>query len=153
MNKTGHDLANRECVNFVVDSNLMNSLRSISKEKKIPMSRIIDSALSQYMAVLDATEEVDDAISLYHSLEVTVNREVKSEEMTNFLKYIEETFKNYIYTSCLIHYESGMPRMGTKVKMYISDRDNDKFHDFIRYVNEDKVMEFHIRLDNREIVK
>ena len=43
------DLSTRERVNFVLSSSLMEALRKKSADEQIPMSRIIDEALKQYL--------------------------------------------------------------------------------------------------------
>ena len=152
------DLANRERVNFVVNSSIMRELRTVSRQKEIPMSRIIDNALMEYLRVGTAQRHVNPfmgngAVLLYHLLEIVVYKRIEDVMQTTFYKCIEQCFINHISTSAVLNLESDHETtVGTKVFAFLRDQDNDCFVEFLDEVfckYED--LKIQIILDGKEI--
>ena len=152
------DLANRERVNFVVNSSIMRELRTVSRQKEIPMSRIIDNALMEYLRVGTAQRQVNPfmgngEVLLYHLLEIIVYKRIEDVMRTTFYKCIEQYFINHISTSAVLNLESDHETtVGTKVFVFLRDQDNDRFVEFLDEVfckYED--IKIQIILDGKEI--
>lgn len=131
------DLANRERVNFVVKSSIMRELRTVSKKKEIPMSRIIDNALMEYLKVGTAKRQVNPFMEngdvlLYHLLEIIIYERIEKIMRTTFYECIEQCFTNHISTSAVLNLESDHETtVGTKVFTFLRDQDNDSFVEFL----------------------
>ena len=152
------DLATRERVNFIVDSDVMNQLRSTAKEKKRPMSRIIDEALVAYLEtgknnVQTSLTNENGEIILEHLLEIVVYAPVESETCISFLTDLKTYFSNYIYSSCLLNLHIPTDTMiVTKIVLFLSDQDNECFSNFVKYLScAREGLKIDVRLDKRNI--
>lgn len=146
------DLSTRERVNFVVDSSLMQQLRERSAIQKVPMSRMIDSALHAYLnSSGNDLQSFRGDIILYHTLEIIVAALVESETCLLIFANIAEYFTNFIYTSCLIN-QTDTPTLGTKIYLFVNDCETDKFSGLISYLTSSKDSEkINIILDQKPI--
>lgn len=149
------DLSTRERVNFVVDSSIMNQLRTVSKNENMPMSRIIDSALTAYLGMGSNKTEINivsecSEILLQHLLEIIIHETVETKRCSDFINQINEFFINFIYSNCLLNVNSpGNTRIGTKVMLFISNQDGDQLTKLLNYISLVKDhMKIEVRLDN-----
>ena len=132
------DLSTRERVNFVLSSSLMEALRKKSADEQIPMSRIIDEALKQYLQKdLSVHYEVklDEGIPLQHMVEILLFISYESKESKNFLDQLKNYFFNYTYSNCLFKLHKQEAFVGTKVLLYLSDSDSKAFNQFLNDIS------------------
>ncbi len=119
------DLATRERVNFVISSEIMFKLRQRAERTSMPMSRIVDIALSLYFeqplnSPLNAKET---GIDLYHRFEMIVFESYTSEPVQTCSNLMKKYLKNYTSTSCLLRNEEkdGESMIGTKFFSFVAD--------------------------------
>ena len=149
--------AKRERVNFIIDSSIMERLRSESKSSQIPMSRIIDQALTAYLnpAYVSRTDsfiQESDEIILYHVLEVTVFDAKTSELSKSIAEYLKNLFSTYISTSCLLTSKvADYYTLGTKFVLFISDQSNAQLDELLKSVEAIDTSLVEIRLDHKAL--
>ena len=147
------DLATRERVNFVLSSELMDTLRQKSIDEQIPMSRIIDAALIQYLK--RDTEEyrkasLSSGVPLRHLLEIMLLFSHNSDETKKYLDLVKSSFSNFTYSSCLFKTD-GKTIVGTKVILYLADSDNEVLGKFIDKIsNLDYARKIKVLLDGKD---
>lgn len=152
------DLSTRERVNFVVDSLIMEKLRNHAKNTKTPMSRIIDLALTGYlncntnMSSSNTAGKLNDIV-LQHLIEIIVYESYNNNRCIELFKKIEECSLNYIYTSCLLNLDSPQDTvLGTKVFLFVSDRESDNLSSLLNYIVSIKnCLRIDINLDFKEL--
>lgn len=152
------DLATRERVNFVVNSMIMNKLRDYSKRVDLPMSRIIDSALTAYlnynlnMSGPNSSGKLNDIV-LHHLLEIIVYESADSIDCTKLFDKISEYYLRYIYTSCVLNLNTPEDTLiGTKVFLFISDQESDELAKLFEYISDvQKRIKIEINLDHKEV--
>lgn len=155
---SNRDLANRERVNFVVNSLIMRKLRAVSKQEDIPMSRIIDNALTEYLKVGTVQRRTNPLMGnrevlLHHLLEIVIYKRIEELTQSSLLVQIKQCFTNYISTSAVLNLESEeATTVGTKVFAFLKDQDNDQFVKFLDGVccNKENI-KIQIRLDGEDI--
>ena len=147
------DLATRERVNFVLSSELMDTLRQKSIDEQIPMSRIIDAALIQYLK--RDTEEyrkasLSSGVPLRHLLEIMLLFSHNSDMTKKYLELVKSSFLNFTYSSCLFKTD-GKTIVGTKVILYLADSDNEVLGKFIDKIsNLDYARKIKVLLDGKD---
>ena len=152
------DLATRERVNFVVNSIIMSKLRDYSKKVNLPMSRIIDTALTAYlnchlnMSSPNSSGKLNDIV-LHHLLEIIVYESVDSTYCTELFSKISEYFLRYIYTSCVLNLNTQEDTLiGTKVFLFISDQESDEMAKLFEYISDvQKQIRIEVNLDHKEV--
>lgn len=152
------DLATRERVNFVVNSIIMNKLRNYSKKANLPMSRIIDTALTAYlnchlnMSGPNSAGKLNDIV-LHHLLEIIVYESVDSIYCTRLFGKISEYYLRYIYTSCVLNLNTPEDTLiGTKVFLFISDQEADEMAKLFEYISDvQKRIRIEINLDHKAV--
>lgn len=133
------DLATRERANFVVSSEIMQSLRTKSSRDQIPMSRIIDVALQNYLAESEPSvqyESLTKGITMSHLFELLLLKSYQSDFSETVLELVSTYFKNFIYSRCAFKAPLQSAVMGTKFLLFIRDEDNDKFTNFLCEISE-----------------
>lgn len=133
------DLATRERANFVVSSEIMQSLRTKSARDQIPMSRIIDVALQNYLAGSESStqyESLATGIAMSHLFELLLLKSYQSDFSETILEIVSTYFKNFIYSRCAFKVPLQPAVMGTKFLLFLKDEDNDKFTKFLCEINE-----------------
>lgn len=152
------DLATRERVNFVVNSIIMSKLRDYSKKSNLPMSRIIDTALTAYlnchlnMSSPNSLGKLNDIV-LHHLLEIIVYESVDSTYCTELFNKINECFLRYIYTSCVLNLNTHEDTLiGTKVFLFISDQESDEMANLFEYISDaQKQIRIEVILDHKGV--
>ena len=134
-----NDLSTRERVNFVVSSALMEELRERSSKEEIPMSRMIDAALANYLNKPSApyrSASMEKGVVLYHLLEILLGVKSESDTARQMMACIQLYFKNYTFSSCLLKSPSNKtPTIGTKIILYLSDAQSESLTCFIEHVS------------------
>lgn len=129
------DLASRERVNFVLSSKIMELLRAKAAKESIPMSRIIDAALCNYLSPSHSVSSfatLETGIALSHFLEVFLYISFESAFTELVMKQIQTYFENYTYSRCLLKKPTEKETVvGTKVILFISDDQNEFFSGFL----------------------
>ena len=143
------DLSTRERVNFVLSSEIVEELRTKSAAEKIPMSRIIDIALSNYLNNPSHTiSSLNQGIILYHTLDLLLSVTFDSPIAKEIMKYTEIYFDDFTFSSCLFKKATDeCAIIGTKIISFISDAKSDslsKFIDVISKSNNTKYIEMFI---------
>lgn len=152
------DLATRERVNFVVNSIIMSKLRDYSRRVNLPMSRIIDTALTAYlnchlnMSSPNSFGKLNDIV-LHHLLEIIIYESADSTYCTELFRKINEYFLRYIYTSCVLNLNTPEDTLiGTKVFLFISDQESDEMAKLFEYICDiQKQIRIEVNLDHKEI--
>lgn len=149
------DLTTRERVNFVLSSSVMDALRKKSTDEQVPMSRIIDAALTQYLnkdTVFHYEVKLDDGIPLYHTMEIMLYHSIEAPETKQFRDNLRTYFDNYIYSSCIFKKQKMKAFVGTKFMLYISDAHNETFGQFLDSISDSEHRESAtILLDKKEV--
>lgn len=134
-----NDLSTRERVNFVVSSALMEELRERSSKEEIPMSRMIDAALANYLKKPSApykSASLEKGVVLYHLLEILLGVKNESDAARQIMAHIQLYFKYFTFTSCLLKSpNSKTPMIGTKIILYLSDAQSESLTGFIEQVS------------------
>lgn len=129
------DLSTRERANFVISSDIMRTLRAKSSREQIPMSRMIDTALKNYLTGSEKAvryTSLETGITMSHLFELLLFISYQSDLTERILKLVDIYFKNYTYTRCAFKKESQQSViMGTKFLAFIKDEDNEKFSEFL----------------------
>ena len=129
------DLATRERVNFVLSSKIMELLRAKASKESIPMSRIIDAALCNYLNPSYSASSfttLEAGIILSHFLEVFLYISFESAFTELVMKQIQTYFENYTYSRCLFKKPKEKETIvGTKVILFISDDQDEYFSSFL----------------------
>lgn len=122
------DLTTRERVNFVVSTEIMAKLRDRSEKDDMPMSRIVDTALSQYLDsdrtdrdMIFHSKTLETGINLYHSLEIILSISFNSNFTKEFTALMENYFHNFTYSSCLLKDSLNESIVGTRFFSFIAD--------------------------------
>lgn len=152
------DLATRERVNFVVNSIIMGKLREYSKNVKLPMSRIIDTALTAYlnchvdMSSPNSSGKLNNII-LHHLLEIIIYESIDSVHCTRLFSKISEHFLRYIYTSCVLNLNTPEETLiGTKIFLFISDEESDDMAKLFEYISDaQKHVKIEVNLDHKAV--
>lgn len=133
------DLSTRERVNFVVSSDIMSKLRAKSSREQIPMSRIIDAALTNYLTESENSiryASLETGIAMSHLFELLLLISYQSALTATIQGLVGKYFKNFTYTTCAFKKASQQPVvMGTKIFLFIRDEDNERFSEFLYEVN------------------
>lgn len=133
------DLATRERVNFVVSSEIMQQLRAKSSRDQIPMSRIIDIALQNYLANTETAmryASLATGIAMSHLFELLLLKSYQSAFTETISELVSTYFENFIYSRCAfktVHQQAAI--MGTKFLLFLRDEDDEKFTEFLSEVN------------------
>lgn len=129
------DLATRERANFVVSSDIMRMLRTKSSHEQIPMSRMIDTALKNYLTGYEKTVQyasLETGIAMSHLFELLLLISYQSGLTETILRLVSMHFKNFTYTRCAFKKASQQSTiMGTKFLFFIKDEDNERLTDFL----------------------
>jgi len=129
------DLSTRERANFVISSEIMSLLREKSSQDHIPMSRIIDTALKNYLNESESIVQyasLTTGIAMSHLFELLLLISYQSALTETVLRLVGIYFKNFTYTRCAFKKAPKQSAiMGTKFLLFIRDEDNDKFTDFL----------------------
>lgn len=129
------DLATRERVNFVLSSKIMELLRAKAAKESIPMSRIIDAALCNYLNPSYSAPSfttLETGIALSHFLEVFLYISYESAYTEMVMKQVRTYFENYTHSRCLFKKpEETTPIVGTKIILFVTDDQNEYFSGFI----------------------
>lgn len=152
------DLATRERVNFVVNSTIMGKLREYSKEASIPMSRIIDTALTVYLnchanaSGPNSAGKLNDIV-LRHLLEIIIYASVDSACCTELFGKISENLLKYIYTSCVLNLNTPNETLvGTKIFLFVSDQESDDLAKLFEYISDAKKhTKIEVNLDHKAV--
>ena len=150
------DLSTRERVNFVLSSTIMEELRSRSAKDQIPMSRIIDAALSNYLEnqiTSYASSSFETGIILYHLLELLLTVSYESFFAKDIMNYTQMYFEHFTFTSCLLKNPvDASASIGTKIVLFISDTQNESFSKYINEISKLKDKQYiEIFLDGKQI--
>ncbi len=133
------DLSTRERANFVISSDIMRMLRAKSSREQIPMSRMIDTALTKYLTGSEKGvryASLETGIAMSHLFELLLLMSYQSDLTKMVLELVGAYFKNFTYTQCAFKNESKQSViMGTKFLLFIRDEDNEKFTEFLFEVN------------------
>lgn len=133
------DLSTRERANFVISSDIMRMLRAKSSHEQIPMSRIIDTALKNYLTGYEKTVQyasLETGIVMSHLFELLLLISYQSVLTETVLGLVSMYFNNFTYTRCAFRKTSQQPTiMGTKFLFFVKDEDNEKFVDFLGEMN------------------
>ncbi len=133
------DLATRERANFVVSSDIMHKLRETSSREQIPMSRIIDTALTNYLTTLNSSmlcASLETGIVMSHLFELLLLISYQSVLTQTIFELVSKYFKNFTYSRCAFKKAPQQSViMGTKFLLFISDEDNTKFTEFLSAIN------------------
>lgn len=133
------DLSTRERANFVLSSTIMEELRAKSAKDQIPMSRIIDAALANYLnnsITSFPSSSLKTGVILYHLLELLLAVSCESLFARDIMKYTQMYFEHFTFSSCLLKNSADETTViGTKVILFISDAQNEKFSNFINEIS------------------
>lgn len=133
------DLATRERANFVVSSDIMRMLRAKSSHEQIPMSRIIDTALKNYLTGYEKAVQyasLETGIVMSHLFELLLLISYQSVLTETVLGLVSMYFKNFTYTRCAFKKASQQSAiMGTKFLFFIKDEDNERLVEFLCEIN------------------
>lgn len=129
------DLSTRERANFVISSDIMRILRAKSSREQIPMSRMIDTALKNYLTGSEngvRHTSLETGIAMSHLFELLLLMSYQSDLTKMILELISIYFKHFTYTQCAFKNESTQSViMGTKFLLFIRDEDNEQFSRFL----------------------
>lgn len=133
------DLSTRERVNFVVSSDIMYKLRAKSSREQIPMSRIIDAALTSYLTKSEKSvryASLETGIAMSHLFELLLLISYQSALTATIQELVGKYFENFTYTRCAFKKPSQQSVvMGTKFFLFIRDEDNERFTELLYEVN------------------
>lgn len=133
------DLSTRERANFVVSSEIMNLLRTKSARDQIPMSRIIDTALKNYLLEDESVTQyvsLTTGIAMSHLFELLLLIPYQLAMTEIILNLVGKYFKNFTYTRCALKKAPQQSAiMGTRFLLFIRDDENDRFTDFLCEIN------------------
>lgn len=117
------DLATRERVNFIISTEIMSELRDKSLKENIPMSRMVDEALTRYLMPVSATPvgTLEAGINLCHHLEFLLYRSFDSSFTQKFLELIQTYLDYFTFSSCLLKTPSNKSIVGAKVFSFVAD--------------------------------
>lgn len=150
------DLATRQRVNFVLSNSTMSQLRSKSEEAQMPMSRIIEAALTEYYTKSTPhmpTASLTTGVSLYHLFEIIIAAAIDSDFVKHFFEFTKKYFDNYTYSSCLLKDSpSNSASIGTKIMLYLSDDQNNQLSTYLSvFAKQTDSGNVRLYLDGKEI--
>jgi hypothetical protein len=116
-------LANRERVNMVIDNAIMEALRAQSAQTSMPMSRIIDQALSVYLG--DKTQPQSGpfkaAIPTHHTIEAYVEAAPDSDAVKAIRDSMAKAFGGVIVSPVFIARWNKQRVKGTLLQAFADD--------------------------------
>lgn len=150
------NLSTRKRVNFVLSNAIIEKLQKKSREDQVPMSRIIDAALSNYFASPNpqtTAVSLKTGIVLYHTFEVIIGASTESNIVKNVSSVAKRTFENYTYSSCILRDNPAkVATVGTKIMLFLSDDKTEKLNTFLNEVTKLRERQLvKVFLDSKEI--